>query len=320
MANKRTLNTFIGKHKKTSRLYFTGFSMGLADLVPGVSGGTIAFLFGIYDELLYSIKLLTGAVPKLVLQKKIKQAITIIPYSFLVPLFLGMISAIFGLVQVFSYLLDSYPVFIWSLFFGLIIGSSYIVAKRITEWNTNRGALLFLGGALTYAVVGLPGLSANTSTVALALTGAIAVSAMVLPGISGSLIMVLLGQYETVLTSVSERNIPQLITFALGALAGLGLFARLLSWLLKEHHSGTIAFLVGVMLGSLRKVWPWKIELQSEFSANTLPELSYSFMFAIICIVFGFLIVWKLEQTGIAKEHVDITDKAFKKELRSQHD
>ncbi len=116
---------------RKTRLFFTGLSMGLADLVPGVSGGTVAFLLGIYDELLYSIKLLTGEIPKLVLTGQLRQAIKLVPFRFLLPLGGGLLSAIFGLVHIVSYLLDTFPVFVWAFFFGLVFGSAYVISKRI---------------------------------------------------------------------------------------------------------------------------------------------------------------------------------------------
>lgn len=296
------------------RLFFTGFTMGLADLIPGVSGGTIAFLFGIYDELLYTIKLMTGKIPKLILAREIKSAFQLIPVSFLLPLGSGIVLAIFGLVKVVDYLLDSQPVFVWSLFFGLVLGSAYVVSGRVTTWTNRRIALILLGFGLTFIVVGLPSIGGSTNPFSLFLTGAIAITAMILPGISGSLIMVLLGQYEIIIEAVSNREFNILVVFAAGAIVGLALFVRLLTWLLKHYHYAVVAVLVGIMLGSLRRIWPWQVVESGDVTRNVLPQISPSLVWPISLFVIGFVIVILLERIGVAKEHIDIDTKEFKKE------
>lgn len=307
------------QHTKV-RLGLTGFSMGLADLVPGVSGGTVALLFGIYDELLYSIRVVTGQAVKLALRGKIRQAITAVPFAFLVPLFIGIFIAIFGMVQIVTYLLENHPVPVWSLFFGLVLGSAYVVSKKVGGWNRNRGLLSLAGFVATFLLVGLPVFNFGLSPLVMFGTGAIAICAMILPGISGSLIMVILGQYENVINAVADRQIGLLVAFGCGAVTGLALFSRLLSWLLHNHHGATIAVLVGVMVGSLRKVWPWQIEVSEKLNTNVLPDFSWGIVGAVVLAVVGFLLVWRLEKLGLTKDHNDINDKTFKQELRTQHD
>lgn len=302
--------------KRKLRLFFTGLSMGLADLIPGVSGGTIAFLFGIYDELLYTVKLVTGQVPRLVLAGKFKQAISLIPFAFLLPLGAGIASAIFGLVQIVSYLLETQPVLVWALFFGLVLGSAYIISRRVTTWTIRRGLLLAIGFAVTFIIVGLPSVGGSTSPLAIFGTGAIAITAMILPGISGSLIMVLLGQYEIIIEAVAERDLFTLVVFAAGAIIGLALFVRLLTWLLKHYHMAVIAFLIGVMAGSLRRIWPWQTMDANEVTSNVMPSIDLSLLWAMGLMVVGFAIVFVLERVGIAKEHDDIDTREFKKELK----
>lgn len=286
--------------------------MGLADLVPGVSGGTIAFLFGIYDELLYSIKLVTGQVPKLLLSGKFSQAFRLIPFGFLVPLIGGIGISIFGLVYAVDYLLETQPVFVWALFFGLVLGSSYAVSRRVDSWTLRRALLLLLGFALTFIVVGLPSIGGSDSPLAMFLTGGIAITAMILPGISGSLIMVMLGQYELVIAAVAARDIITLGFFAMGALVGIALFVRLLTWLLKHYHLAVIVFLVGVMLGSLRRIWPW----QTEDAVNIWPPLDASLILALLLAVVGFCIVFALEHIGLTHEHDDIHTSEFKRDFK----
>jgi putative membrane protein len=296
-----------------TRLFFTGFTMGVADLVPGVSGGTIAFLFGIYDELLYTIRLITGKVPKLLLAGKFKQAFALIPFGFLVPVALGAALAIFGLVQVVSWLLETQPALVWAFFFGLVLGSVYIISRRVKEWTLKRASLLLLGFVATFIIVGLPSIGGNESPIALIGTGALAITAMILPGISGSLMMVLLGQYEIIINAVADRNLVTLAFFALGAIAGLAVFVRLLTWLIQRFHFAVIALLIGVMAGSLRRIWPWQVTDVNGVSTNVLATMDLSLLWAILLIIAGFAAVFILEKVGIAKEHDDVGTRDFKK-------
>lgn len=279
--------------------------MGVADLIPGVSGGTIALLYGIYDELLLSIKVVTGRVPKAMLQGKFKHAWNLIPFSFLLPIFIGIVVALIALVQIITHLLEAYPVYIWSLFFGLIVGSAYLISKRIRRWSVSSYAFAASGAIGAYLLVGLPAVSAEVSMLAMVATGAIAICAMVLPGISGSLIMVLLGQYENVITALSELQLKLLAAFAVGALGGLAFFSRLLSWLLHRYHAATLAFLVGLMLGALRTVWPWKVEAGHETFTAYMPELNGTVLVALLLMAAGGYTVWQLEKLGVAQEHED---------------
>lgn len=290
--------------------------MGLADLVPGVSGGTIAFLFGIYDELLYTIKLVTGKIPKLVLTGKFKQAFRLIPFRFLIPLGAGIALAIFGLVHIVSFLLDTQPMFVWSLFFGLVLGSAHVVSRRITTWTANHVLLMLIGFVVTFIIVGLPSIGGSTDPLAIFGTGAIAITAMILPGISGSLIMVLLGQYEIIINAVAERDLVVLAIFAAGAIIGLALFVRLLTWLLKHYHLAVIAVLIGVMAGSLRRIWPWQSTGDSGVTTNFLPSLEVSLVWALALMIIGFAIVMMLERVGVAREHADIDTQEFKREYK----
>lgn len=308
-------HVFIRK-KRSIRLFFTGLSMGLADLIPGVSGGTLAFLFGIYDELLYTIKLITGQVPKLILKGKFKQAIRLIPFSFLVPLGLGLAGAILGLVQIVSFLLETYPTLVWALFFGLVLGSAYIISRRVTTWTKSRWLLLLLGFILTFILMGLPAAGGSSTPIAMFGTGAIAITAMILPGISGSLIMVLLGQYETVISAVASREVITLTFFALGAICGIALFVRILTWLMKRYHLAVIAFLIGVMLGSLRRIWPWQTTDTNGEATNILPSMDLTLLWATLLIIVGITIVFILERIGVAREHDDIETREFKRELK----
>lgn len=287
--------------KSKKRLFFTGMTMGAVDLVPGVSGGTVALLLGIYDELLYSIKMLTGDVLRLAAARKFREAFQAIPFRFLLPLGIGLITAIFGFARAVTYVLDTQPILVWSLFFGLVLGSAYVVSKRITVWTPGRFLLMALGFILTFILVGLPTLGGNDSPVAIFFTGAIAITAMILPGTSGSLIMVLLGQYEIVLQAVSDRNFLIIGVFAAGAIAGMAAFVRLLTWLLRRYHMTVIAFLIGVMAGSLRRVWPWQSFDGDEVATNTMPALEPALIFPIVLAIAGLFAVVMLERFDNAK-------------------
>ncbi len=307
-------------NNKKVRLFFTGFGMGMADLVPGVSGGTIAFLMGIYDELLFSIKTFTGKVPRLILQKKFTEAFKTIPFKFLVPVTTGMFSAIFSLIFLVRYLLENHATYVWSLFFGLVLCSAYIVSKRVDGWNIRRFALLFVGFIVTYMILGLPVLDTQSTPLVLFGSGMIAITAMILPGISGSLILVILGQYKALIDAVTDRKILEVLTFAFGALVGISIFSRVLSWLLKIHHSAVIATIVGILIGSLRRVWPWQEELSDKTFVNQLPNSVLEVVICISIAATGAFLIFVLERKGLAAEHDDIDSSEFKKEMKEQHD
>ncbi len=291
-------NSVENKYSKL-KLYITGLCMGTADLVPGVSGGTVALLFGIYRDLLHSITVVTGKFPKKLLKGKLKDAFQIIPYGFLLPLFAGIVTAIFALVGTITYLLGSQPVFIWSLFLGLVFGSVLIISKRIT-WEPKYFLIFIVSTAATFMLLGVSPLDGAESGAAFFLTGMVAIVAMILPGISGSLIMVLLGQYKNVINAVSERNVSEILYFVSGAVIGLALFSHLLKWLLHNYYNYVIAVLIGLMLGSLRKLWPWQIELSSGATEYFMPSSFTSVIFALIIFAVGVVFVLQLEKRGLA--------------------
>lgn len=292
--------------KSKKRLFFTGMTMGAVDLVPGVSGGTVALLLGIYDELLYSIKLLTGDVLRLAAARKFQQAFQAIPFRFLLPLGIGLITAIFGFARAVTFVLDTQPTLVWSLFFGLVLGSAYVVSKRVTSWTPGRFLLLALGFILTFILVGLPAIGGSDSPLAIFFTGAITITAMILPGTSGSLIMVLLGQYEIVIQAVSDRDLLIIAVFAAGAIAGMAAFVRILTWLLRRYHMSVIAFLIGVMAGSLRRVWPWQDLNGDEVATNAMPTLEPALVLPIGLAVAGLFAVVLLDRFDKADEYDDI--------------
>ncbi len=239
-------------------LFMKGLAMGAADVVPGVSGGTIAFITGIYDELLASISSVNFSLIKIFKEQGFKGVWKAINGNFLVVLLSGIAVSIFSLAQVITYLLHHQPILLWSFFFGLIVASIWYVGKQITTWNATAIFNLLAGTVLVIWLSITPPLDPNASYLFLFFAGAIASCAMILPGISGSFILLLLGAYSTVMTGVSDRDYILIGVLVLGAVVGLLTFSKLLNYLLKNYRSSLIAVLTGFLIGSLWKIWPWK--------------------------------------------------------------
>lgn len=251
---------------------FKGACMGAADVIPGVSGGTIAFLMGIYQELLDSIKSVNGEAFKLLFKGKIVEFWKHINGNFLASLFVGILVSVFSLARLMKYLLEFHPIPLWSFFFGLILASAIYILKGLDKWSVQNIISLVIGvGIAAFICVASPAQTPDALWFVF-LSGAIAICAMILPGISGSFILLLLGKYAFVMTAVTELNIPVLAVFALGCGIGIISFSHFLSWLLKKFYMLTIALLSGFMLGSLLKVWPWKVPGAAEgFDYPALP-------------------------------------------------
>ncbi len=232
--------------------------MGAADVVPGVSGGTIAFITGIYEELINSIKSINLTAIKLLLSFKLAEFWKAINGTFLISVFIGIGISVFSLAKGLEYLLHHYPILVWSFFFGLIVASAIYVARSIKRWKADTIIGGLAGIVIAYLITVITPAEANTSYWFIFLSGAIAICAMILPGISGSFILVLLGMYKFILSAVGDMNIAVILTFLVGAAVGIIAFSNVLSWLLKKYHNTTIAVLAGFMVGSLNKVWPWK--------------------------------------------------------------
>ena len=245
-----------------------GFAMGSADIVPGVSGGTVALVLGIYDRLIANVHggasalrhLLTGDIAGF--REKMRD----IEWVWLVSLLVGILAAIFALSSVIEHLLDNQPVRMAALFFGLIIGSVYVALRLLDRIDAGVVAVMVGVGLVMFVLLGLRSDTAVADDAAEVVTkpwyvffaaGAIAICAMILPGISGSFILVMLGMYTEVLGAVNDRNFGVLIAFAAGCVVGLGLFSTLLNWLLANYHRWVIAAMIGLMLGSMRVLWPW---------------------------------------------------------------
>lgn len=237
--------------------------MGAADVVPGVSGGTIAFITGIYEELINSIKEINGGAVRLFFSGRWKSFWKQINGSFLLAVFTGIFISVLSLARLLEYLLEHQPVLIWAFFFGLVLASSYVVSKKISHWDYPRIVALFGGIGTAFYITSVTPTTTTDAFWFVIFSGGLASCAMILPGISGSFILLLLGKYAFALHAVNNRIYLDLLLLGAGAVAGLILFANLLSWLLKKYHDATIAVLVGFMIGSLNKIWPWKETLET---------------------------------------------------------
>mgnify|MGYP003381702276 CR=1 FL=1 len=239
-------------------VFLRGVLMGAADIVPGVSGGTIAFITGIYDTLLASIRAVDLEFVKHLLRRDLKAAWQHVNGSFLLALLAGIATSIFSLSQIIAWILKHHPVPLWAFFFGLILASALVLLRQINGWNTASVGSLLAGAGAAALVAYSPVASMDFGLAGVFLSGFLAICAMILPGISGSFILVLLGMYGTVLAAVNALDLVFLLVFILGAVSGLLCFSRFLYWLLRHFHQATMALLTGFLFGSLVIVWPWK--------------------------------------------------------------
>ncbi len=245
-----------------------GIAMGAADVVPGVSGGTIAFITGIYEELLNTINSVNLNALKKLKTEGLKGFWKHINGNFIVALFLGIGISIASLAKLITYLMANQAVLLWSFFFGLILASIYLVGKKVSKWNIPKVIGLAIGTAVAFYITLLPPMENPDALWYVFLSGAIAICAMILPGISGSFILLLLGSYQLVLTSIKDFKIGIIAVFGAGCIVGLLSFSKLLSWMFKKYHDLTIAILTGFLVGSLNKIWPWKFTVSNRTNSH----------------------------------------------------
>lgn len=307
--------------------------MGTADVIPGVSGGTIAFITGIYEKLVESINNINLQTFKLLFTLKFKELEKQINLSFLLTLVAGVFVAAFSFAKLVQFLLLNYQVLVWSFFLGLVAASAVVVVKHVKNWNATKVILLLSGIIIAYTITSASVMRTSDTLLNTFLAGAIAIIAMILPGISGSFVLVILDKYryiidvmsgissgvKSMLTSLMSANMADFwqawgqtsfmpfIIFELGTLSGIIAFSKILNWLLKKYHDFTIAILTGFMIGSLNKVWPWKITLSTYTNSkgemvpllekNILPDtLGNQFFLAIILMIVGFALVYIIER------------------------
>ncbi len=232
--------------------------MGTADIIPGISGGTIAFILGIYEEFIQSIKSFDLPFLQLLFRFRIREAFQKVSWKFLGSILLGIICAILTLSKSLSWLLHNKPILINSFFFGLILATIPIVMRVMKQWTVAKGISVVVAAMGTYFFVGMAPVSTPEALWFVFLSGAVAISAMIMPGVSGAFILVLFGKYSFILDAVNHRDFVVLGVFILGIGVGVITFVRVLSWLFKNYHDATIAVITGVVIGSLNKIWPWK--------------------------------------------------------------
>jgi len=291
-----------------------GMAMGAADVVPGVSGGTIAFISGIYEELLNSISAIDFKLLETLKSNGIKAAWKQVNGPFLGSLFVGIFISIVSLAKVIKWLLENEPILLWSFFFGLVLASIIYIAKQISKWSFISFLVLFLGALLAYYITTLNPLVENSSTLFFFLSGAIAICAMILPGISGAFILVLLGAYKPILAAVNNRDFVVIAAVGLGAIVGLLTFSRALKWLFAHYKNITLAALTGFIIGSLNKIWPWKEtiwrmnshQVEVPFKQESISPFSFDgnpqFLYTIILAIVGFSLILLLEKLAVKKE------------------
>ncbi|MGM9763380.1 MAG: DUF368 domain-containing protein [Candidatus Cryptobacteroides sp.] len=302
----------MASYKKYITVGLKGIGMGAADIIPGVSGGTIAFITGIYDEFVGALNNFDKTAVKLFFTGKFKEFWKHINGNFLLSLFCGILISVFSLANLMRYLLHNFPIQTWAFFFGLIVASSIFILKDIKNWKWNDGLVLTLGIVIGVVICTLSPTTTPDELWFIFLCGALAICAMILPGISGSFILLLLGKYEFIMDTIAgltNGNFGQsaltLAIFAIGAVLGLLSFSKFLHWLLSRYHRQTLLALAGFIIGSLVKVWPWSnpeaiaesqgIDLQMIAGSAPLAGLELHIAGAIIFAVIGFCIVTGLE-------------------------
>jgi putative membrane protein len=288
-----------------------GLAMGAADAVPGVSGGTIAFISGIYEELITTISNVNASLFKTLFKQGFKPFWKQLNGNFILALLIGIVISFVSFMRLAKYLIENHPILIWSFFFGLIVASIYYVGKEISKWNIVTFIALLIGALIAYYITTIPSLSNNESSFYLFFSGALAICAMILPGISGAFILVILGAYKALSDAVHDIDIKRLTLFVCGAILGLLTFSKILKWLFKHYHNLTLALLTGFILGSLNKVWPWKkvLSWRTNSKGEEVPLLEQSILpssfdgepqviYAVFLMIIGFFTIIVLEKLG----------------------
>jgi len=288
-----------------------GVAMGAADAVPGVSGGTIAFISGIYEELINTISDVNFSLITTLRKEGFFAFWNQLNGNFILALLSGIIVSFVSFMRLAKYLLENYPILIWSFFFGLIIASIYFVGKQITKWHLVTILGIIVGALTAYYITTIPASGVNDSSYFLFFAGALAICAMILPGVSGSFILVVLGAYKTLSDAIHDFDFKKLALFVGGAIVGLLSFSHILKWLFKTYHNLTLALLTGFILGSLNKVWPWKKVLnwrensegiQVPFLEQSVSPFTFEgdnkIVLAICFMIIGFLTIFLLEKFG----------------------
>lgn len=286
--------------------------MGVANVIPGVSGGTIALITEIYEDLINSLKSFDLKALKLITSFNFTGFIQHTNMYFLVAVFGGSVASVFSIANLFKYLFNNYPLLIWAFFFGLILASIYFVGKRIEKWNTISLCTLLIGTIIAITLSLITPSSENSNLFFVFICGIIGISGMILPGLSGSFILILMGNYELLMvTAITDLNMLLLTTFFIGSVVGLMGFSHILAWVLKHYKDATLAMLTGFILGSLRTIWPWKEIIKSVIINGEEKVIEYNWYFpqtinkdtllAFLSIIIGIMIVYMLEKYSKVK-------------------
>ncbi|MBL6871750.1 MAG: DUF368 domain-containing protein [Flavobacteriales bacterium] len=306
--------------KKYVILILKGFSMGAANVIPGVSGGTIALITGIYEELIDSLKSFNIQALKLLLKGEFKTFISHVNLKFLFAVFFGTALSIISLARVLEYFFKKNEQMVWSFFFGLIIASIYYIAKMINSWNISSIVFLFIGITFATSLAFLKPLSENSSSYYLFICGIVSVASMILPGLSGSYVLILMGNYHLImLHSVSDpfSNLNILFPVILGSIIGFLTLSHSISYVLKKHYDSTISLLTGFIVGSLLIIWPWKVPLETILGRNgDLKVISYNWIlpdfasieniYCFILILAGIAVVFLIEFLGKMNNSISV--------------
>ena len=295
-------------------IFLKGLAMGAADVVPGVSGGTIAFISGIYEELLETINSINFKTLKILKSNGFKAMWKSINGNFLISLLFGIGISIISFAKLIKWSIENEPIMVWSFFFGLVLASVIYIAKQIKNWNSMTILALIIGASIAYYVTILPPMvSEGSSDLFMFFAGALAICAMILPGISGGFILLLLGAYKPALDALNDRDLKTIFLLISGAIVGLLTFSRVLKWMFEKFHNLTLAVLTGFVLGSLNKIWPWKNIVKSEMingklkilQEETISPMSYQgnpeIGWALILAIIGFIVIILLEKSAKIK-------------------
>ncbi len=299
-------------------LFFKGIAMGAANVIPGVSGGTIALITGIYERLINGIKSFDLKAFQFLFKLKLKEFARHTDLQFLIPIFLGIFVAVLSFAKLFKYLFVNYPVYLWAYFFGLVLASIYYVGKTVEKWNSASIMSFIIGTAVAITITILHPAAENSNPIYVFINGIVSIISMILPGLSGSFVLILLGNYQLIaIDAINHFDLKIILPFALGAILGLVAFSHLLSWLFKKYKNQTIALLTGFILGSLSVLWPWKKTIYLldngeivmkhgkkvvAYYEKVLPECySLNFFFAVLFIILGIISIIWIEKTSQQK-------------------
>jgi putative membrane protein len=290
--------------KEFIAVVFKGMAMGAANVIPGVSGGTIALITGVFERLINAIKSFNITALKLIFKGEFRAFAAHVDLLFLITLFAGVGIAIISLAKILEKLFVSHPVYVWSFFFGLVLASVWFVGKTVGKWHAGSIVSFIIGTIFAISISIMNPASENSATYYLFLCGIVAVCSMILPGLSGSFVLILLGNYQLVMIqAVSQFRLDILLPVVIGSIFGLLAFSHLLSFLLKRFPHSTIALLTGFIMGSLGILWPWKTQITESFGEKVkvigyewfFPQVDAAFWMALVFFILGIATIYATE-------------------------